>query len=181
VFWPIPHLSIVSSTQHNLSKYLVVPLAPYFILRFLPLITKPPTKGIYWVPCILKFVHITNYSILLQVSQWYHLWSTYFKNPFAFCSHASLPIDFNTSFQKGGIFLALIILSMRSLERNWKSHHFFIIPLCPLTFDFKTTWCYGESYYATIAVFSTNQRPMNLIRPSIPQIHRHSTPFSSHD
>jgi hypothetical protein len=52
---------------------------------------------------------------------------------------------------------------MRSLRQNRESHHYFLISLTPITFDFSKLPCYGGSYYETIAVFHTSQRPLNLL------------------
>jgi hypothetical protein len=48
--------------------------------------------------------------------------------------------------------LTLIPFTVRSLERHKENHHFSLLSLTPITFDFNTLSCYGGSYCATIAV-----------------------------
>jgi hypothetical protein len=65
--------------------------------------------------------------------------------------------------QKGGNILALIPLTMSSLIQHIESTHCSLMSLISMTFDSNTISCYNGSYFATIVVFSSNQRPMNFL------------------
>jgi hypothetical protein len=77
------------------------------------------------------------------------------------------------NFQKGGSILTLTTFSLRSLGQHRENHHYFLISLTPITFDFRKLSCQGGSYYATIAVVSYQSKTSEVDRPLIPMIHRH--------
>jgi hypothetical protein len=62
---------------------------------------------------------------------------------------------------------------MRSLRRHRENHHFSLLSLTPITFDFNTISCYDGSYYATIAVVLYYPKTFEFVGPSMPTNHRH--------
>lgn len=68
--------------------------------------------------------------------------------------------------------MTLITFTMRGLRWYRENHHFSLIPLTPITFDFNKLSCYGGSYYATIAVVSYQSTTSEFVRPSMPTSHR---------
>jgi hypothetical protein len=93
-------------------------------------------------------------------------------NPFASWSRISLLVDINTVSRRETSILTLITFTMRSLGRHRENHHFSLIPLTPITFDFNKLSCYDGSYYVTIAVVSYQLKTSEFVRPSMPMSHR---------
>jgi hypothetical protein len=119
----------------------------------------PPTKG------SLESSHFLTSSMYL-----YHfLTSVDSTKSFASGSHVPLLSTSTQFFQKGDNILILIFHLMRDLRRHRVKHHCSLLSLAPITFDANTFSCYGESYFATIAVISIIcRRPLNLVGPSMP-------------
>jgi len=74
----------------------------------------------------------------------------------------------STNFQKSDNILTLIPLTMSGLRHQKEIPIFSLMSLIPMTFNSNTISCYNGSYFATIAVFFSGQRPLNLSRPSMP-------------
>jgi len=102
-------------------------------------------------------------------SSWYHFDQINIKKPFFSCTRTPFFVNISTIFQEGGSILDLFPLFMSSLRWNRKRHHFFLILLTPITFDFNKISCYGGYYYVTIAVVSYQLKTSKFVRLSMPE------------
>jgi hypothetical protein len=92
--------------------------------------------------------------------------------PFCFLESCLPFYQHQHSFQKGDNILTLITFTM-SLIWYRENHHFSLLSLSPITFNFNTISCYGGSYYETIGVVLYYPTTSEFVRPSIPMSHRH--------
>jgi hypothetical protein len=123
------------SLWHYLTPYIVIPLTlDPFLRLFLVILQNSPTKGGPESHNILT-------SFMLPFSTRYYILLSEFQEAIFFLASCLPSCQHQHSFQKGDNILNLITFSMRSLEWHRENHHFFLIPLSPITLDFNKLSC----------------------------------------
>jgi hypothetical protein len=82
----------------------------------------------------LDFIHLPHQ--FLTSPSGFHEALCFLESHLPFCQH-------HHSFQKGNSILTLITFTMRSIIWHRGNHHFSLLSLTPITFDFNTFACYG--------------------------------------